>query len=75
MRLLKYSTKCTCGHRITVVAQDREEAVVRIKEIMSVGAIAAHMADKHKGDPIPSKEQSDANVAQTTYQETRATAM
>ena len=75
MRLLRYSTKCTCGHRITVVAQDREDAIVKIKEIRSVGAIAAHMLDKHKGDPVPSKEQSDANIEKMIYQEGRSAAV
>jgi len=72
VRSTKYSTKCTCGHRITVVAQDREDAIVKIKQIRSVGAIAAHMLDKHKGDPVPSKEQSDANVEKMIYQEGRS---
>ena len=72
---MRYSTKCTCGHRITVVAQDREEAVVSIKQIRSVGAIAAHMLDKHKGDPVPSKGQADANVEEMVYAETRSAAM
>ena len=75
MKLLRYSTKCTCGHRITVVAQNREEAIVKIKEIRSVGAIAAHMLDKHKGDPVPSKEQADAIVEKMIYQEGRSAAV
>jgi len=72
---MKYLTKCTCGNTITVDAGSREEAVEIIKGIKTIGSINAHMADRHKGEPVPTKEQSDAVIAQTTYQKGQAVAV
>ncbi len=72
---MKFSMKCTCGHVVTVDADNMEGAVEKIQGIMTEDAIAAHMAEKHAGEPVPSKEQSDANIAKMTYQEGAAAAM
>jgi hypothetical protein len=44
---------CSCGHDIKVDAKDRAEAVSKIQGIMNEGAIAAHMMEKHPGEPVP----------------------
>lgn len=72
---MKFSFKCTCGHLVTVDADSHEDAVKKIQGIMSEEAIAAHMAEKHAGEPVPTKAESDAMVVQMTYQETQAAAM
>ena len=62
----KYSMTCTCGDVMTVDAASREEAVEKLKGMMTEDAIAKHMAEKHTGEPVPSKEQSDAMIEQNT---------
>ena len=51
---------------MTVDAKSREEAVEKLKAMMSEDAIAQHCAEKHPGEPVPTKEQADAMIEQTT---------
>lgn len=61
---MTYSMTCTCGDVMSVEAENREEAVGKLKGMMSAEAIASHFAEKHSGQPVPSKEQSDTMVEQ-----------
>lgn len=61
---MKYSFKCTCGDVMVVDAENREEAVKKIQDMMGQDAINQHMSEKHQGQPVPSKEQSDQMVEQ-----------
>lgn len=58
----KYSMTCSCGTTNTVEANSREEAVQMLKSGMTEEKIAAHMAEKHPGDPVPSVEDSHAMI-------------
>ena len=58
----KYSIGCSCGHTTTVEANTREEAVEMIKAGMTEENIAAHMAEKHPGDPVPSLADAQARI-------------
>ena len=62
----KYSMTCTCGQEMTVDADSREQAIEKLKGMMTEEAIAQHCAEKHPGEPVPSKEQSDEMIEQTT---------
>jgi len=62
----KYSMTCTCGQEMAVNADSREEAVEKLQDMMTDEAIAAHIAEKHPGEPVPSKEQSNAMIEQNT---------
>lgn len=42
--------KCSCGHIMTVDADSREEAVVKMKAMMTQEALDAHMKQYHKPD-------------------------
>ena len=44
---------CTCGDVMTVEAGTRDEAVNKMKGMMNEGAVTAHMAEKHAGEPVP----------------------
>lgn len=63
-----YSFKCSCGHVVTADAQSREEAVDKIMELMTPEAVAAHMAEKHPGEQVPTPEEERAMVAQTVVE-------
>ncbi len=39
---------------MTVDAIDRNDAVAQLKAMMTESSIAAHMAEKHPGDPVMS---------------------
>jgi hypothetical protein len=58
----KYSIGCSCGHTTTVEADTREEAVELIKAGMTEENVAAHMAEKHPGDPVPAVEDAHARI-------------
>lgn len=45
---------CSCGDIMTVEADNRDEAVMKLKGMMDEAAIKAHMTEKHPGDPIMS---------------------
>lgn len=62
----KYSMTCSCGQEMTVDANSREEAVEKSKGMMTKEAIAQHCAEKHPGEPVPSKEQADSMIEQNT---------
>ena len=64
----KYAMTCTCGQVMTTDADSKEEAVGKLQDMMTDEAIASHIAEKHPGEPIPSKEQSDTMIEQNTKQ-------
>ena len=48
-----FQMTCTCGDTMKVDAENRDEAVSKLKTMMNEDAIAAHMKEKHPGDPVP----------------------
>lgn len=63
-----YSMKCSCGDVMKTNAADRNEAVSKIKAMMSEDAIAKHMAEKHAGQPVQSKADVDMQIEQQTVE-------
>lgn len=49
-----FKMTCSCGDPMTVDAMDRSEAVMKLKGMMDESGIAAHMAEKHPGEPVMS---------------------
>lgn len=47
---------------MTTEAKSREEAVGNLKAMMTEEAIAAHMREKHPGEPMMTKAQVDAQI-------------
>lgn len=66
----KYSMTCSCGDVMTVDAASREEAVEKLKGMMTDEAIKQHMADKHPGVPVMTVEQCHAQIDQDTREVT-----
>lgn len=60
----KYSMTCSCGDVMTVEAGSREEAVGKMKGMMNEAAVAAHMAEKHPGEPAMLVDQVHAMIEQ-----------
>ena len=63
---MKYSMKCTCGHVMTVDAGTREEAVGKLKTMMTQQALDDHWNQYHMQDtqPKPTVEQSHMMIEQ-----------
>lgn len=57
----KFSMTCSCGDKMGVEAESREDAVMQMKTMMTQDAINAHMAEKHQGMAM-TKEQVDADI-------------
>ena len=47
-------------------AENREEAVSKIKATMTQEAVPSHMAEKHLGEPVSTLEEVHAMVEKTT---------
>ena len=57
--------KCSCGHVMTIDANSREEAVAKMKEMMTQEALDAHMKQYHKPDEqAPTLAQSHMMIEQ-----------
>lgn len=63
---MMYSMTCTCGHEMTTEAGTRDEAVMKFKEMMGPEAAAAHTAEKHPGEAVPSQEEIGMMIEQST---------
>jgi hypothetical protein len=59
---MTYEMKCDCGKTVSVDAANRDEAIQKIKGIMTEDAIKEHMAAEHPGQPVPTPEQAYANI-------------
>ncbi len=51
--MMKFSMTCNCGDVMTVDAENREEAVTKMKAMMTQVAVDAHWAEKHATDQMP----------------------
>lgn len=61
---MKYAMTCTCGDVMSVDAENRDTAVAQMKGMMTADALAAHFAEKHPGETVPSVEQSNTMTEQ-----------
>lgn len=68
---MTYAMTCTCGHKMTVDADAKDEAVSKMKTMMDEPAIAAHWAEFHVNDasPMPSVDQVHAMIASNLAEE------
>jgi len=58
----KFSMTCTCGDTMAVDAENREGAVAQFKTMMDEKGIAAHMGEKHRGQPVISVADCHAQI-------------
>ena len=67
---MKYSLKCTCGDVMSVDAATKEEAVEKLKGIMTQETIDKHWSEKHPGDSNkPTLEQAHMMIEQNTVED------
>ena len=59
-----YLMTCTCGDVMNVEADSREDAVMKMKDMMNAEMVEQHMAEKHPGDPVPSQQEIHAMIEQ-----------
>jgi len=63
----KYSMTCSCGDAMTTEAATREDAVQKMKAMMTPDAVAKHMAEKHPGQPVLPVSQVHAMIDQRLH--------
>jgi hypothetical protein len=61
-----YQMTCSCGTELKVQANSRDEAVSKIQAMMGKDALAAHLREKHPGEPAPTLAQVHQMIAQNT---------
>jgi hypothetical protein len=64
--MASYSMTCSCGETMSVDAPSREDAVKMLQGGMTQDAINSHMADKHKGEAVPTVQQVHGMIAELT---------
>ncbi len=60
--MMSFKMTCSCGDTMTVEAETREEAVTKFKGMMDEAGIAAHMQEKHPGQPVMSVAECHAMI-------------
>lgn len=58
----KYNMTCSCGHMMEVEAKSREDAVAKMKDMMTEEAVKSHMKEKHPGEPVMSAKEYHAMI-------------
>lgn len=53
---------CSCGDVMNVEAASRDEAVGKLKDMMTEDAVKAHYAEKHPGQDVPPMDQVSAMI-------------
>ena len=63
---MTYSMQCLCGETMSIEAENRVEAVSKMKAMMTNDAIGKHWMEKHGDDekPMPSMEQVHMMIEQ-----------
>ncbi|MBI2610138.1 hypothetical protein HYW53_03090 [Candidatus Giovannonibacteria bacterium] len=60
--MTKFSITCTCGDPLSVEAANREEAVIKMKNMMTQDAIDKHFEEKHPEEVPPDKNTLHAMI-------------
>ena len=60
--MAKFSMLCSCGDKMEMEAGSREEAVSKMKAMMTGEAIKAHMEQNHPGKPLMSVAECHAEI-------------
>ena len=58
--MASYEMTCTCGDKMQMDGETKEEAVDKLMAVMTPEAVTAHMAEKHGGAAPPSPEETRA---------------
>ena len=60
-----YQMTCSCGDTANIESATREEAVSKLQAMMNESTIAAHMKEKHPGEPVIPINQVHAMIEKT----------
>ena len=61
---MTFSMTCSCGDPFSIEAENREEAVQKMKDMMTQEAIDQHMSAKHPGEPGKTMAEVHAEIDQ-----------
>ena len=60
-----FQMTCSCGDTMKIEGATREQAVSQLKTMMNESMVAAHMKEKHPGQPAMPVSQVHAAIEQT----------
>ena len=66
--MAKWQSTCTCGDAMDVEAESKDEAIDKTMAMMTPEMVAAHMAEKHPGQAVPSQEETRTGVESTIHE-------
>ena len=61
---MTYTMTCSCGDVMSTQGSTRAEAIKNMEAIMNENTVSEHMARKHPGEKMPSREQIHAMIEQ-----------
>jgi hypothetical protein len=65
--MASYSMTCTCGHVMTVEADNRDQAVGKLQGLMTPSAIEKHYREMHQpSERVPAVSQLHGRIAEVT---------
>ncbi len=71
----KFTVKCTCVHDMSIDAMDKNEAVMKMKAMMTQAALDDHFAKYHKSDePKPTLPMAHAHIDSDIFEDMQAAA-
>ena len=60
-----FQMTCSCGDTMKVESNTREQAVSQLKTMMNEAMVAAHMKEKHPGEPVMTVSQVHSAIEQS----------
>jgi len=60
-----FQMTCACGDKMEIQTGTREQALTQFKTMMDESAVAAHMKEKHPGEPMIPVAQVHAIIEKT----------
>ncbi len=59
---MMFSMTCDCGDKMTMEGESREEAVMKMKAMMTQEMLEKHWTEKHANDAMPMPSLADCHM-------------
>ncbi|MDP3772197.1 MAG: hypothetical protein Q8Q94_02390 [bacterium] len=59
---MMFSMTCDCGEKMSVEAENRDEAVMKMKAMMTQEMLQKHWTEKHAADAMPMPSLTDCHM-------------
>lgn len=62
MKTQTYSMQCSCGHTMVIDAKSKKEGIQKMKDMMTLEAVADHMDKMHNGQELFTQAQMHVQI-------------